>query len=161
MRRYLLGLLLCSSSMMAQDVNTDFQAFRKDMLGNYSGFRKSVLDDYANYLNGIWEEFQVFRGIKKNNEPKPVNIPKAEDIPTQPTPQNLPKPEDIPVTKPIEDKPFNRPTHPLAPSVPTITLVFYGIKFSKSMPINFIRASRYCQNMEVLSERCYNQECDT
>lgn len=130
MRRYLLGLLLCSSSMMAQDVNTDFQAFRKDMLGNYSGFRKSVLDDYANYLNGIWEEFQVFRGIKKNKEPKPVNIPKAEDIPTQPTPQNLPKPEDIPVTKPIEDKPFNRPTHPLAPSVPTITLVFYGMKLN-------------------------------
>lgn len=130
MRRYLLGLLLCSSSMMAQDVNTDFQAFRKDMLGNYSSFRKSVLDDYANYLNGIWEEFQVFRGVKKSEVPKPVNIPKVEGAPSKTTPQSLPRPEGTPVVKPIEDKPFNRPTHPLPPSVPTMTLDFYGMRLN-------------------------------
>jgi len=130
MCRYLLGLLLCSSSMMAQDVNTDFQAFRKDMLGNYSSFRKSVLDDYANYLNGIWEEFQVFRGVKKSEVPKPVNIPKVEGTPSKPTPQRVPRPEGTPVVKPIEDKPFNRPTHPLPPSVPTMTLDFYGMRLN-------------------------------
>lgn len=131
MRRYLLGLLLCSSSMMAQDVNTDFQAFRKDMLGNYSGFRKSVLDDYANYLNGIWEEFQVFRGVKRSEAPKPTNIPKVEDAPSKPAPQSLPRPENTPVVKPMEEnKPSIKPAHPLAPSVPTVTLGFYGMELN-------------------------------
>lgn len=133
MRKYLLVLLLCSSAAMAQDVNTDFQAFRKDMLGSYGKFRKRVLDNYANYLNGIWTEFQVFRGIKKNEVPKPVMIPKVGKNSNEPTPQSLPQPETEPVVNPNEDKSLNRPIHSLPPSIPTITFGFYGMKLNVAM----------------------------
>lgn len=57
MRKYFFILLLCYSSMMAQNTNSDYQAFRKGVLGSYDSFRKTVLEDYAEYLQGIWDEY--------------------------------------------------------------------------------------------------------
>ena len=64
MRKFFLILLLCSSSMKAQNTNSDYQAFRKGVLDSYVGFRKTVLEDYAKYLQGIWDEYEQFKGIK-------------------------------------------------------------------------------------------------
>lgn len=53
MRKYFFILLLCYSSMMAQNTNSDYQVFRKGVLGSYDNFRKTVLEDYAEYLQGV------------------------------------------------------------------------------------------------------------
>lgn len=57
MRKYFYILLLCSS-MVAQNTNSDYQAFRKGVLDSYVSFRKTVLEDYAKYLQGIWDEYE-------------------------------------------------------------------------------------------------------
>lgn len=47
----------------AQDMNESFRDFRKQVMDDYHGFRKKVLDDYAKYLDGVWKEFEAFKGV--------------------------------------------------------------------------------------------------
>ena len=89
MRKYFFILLLCSSSMMAQNTNSDYQAFRKRVLDNYGSFRKTVLENYAKYLQGVWDEYEQFKGIKRDHEPKPSIAPKADVKPQGVTRQQI------------------------------------------------------------------------
>lgn len=130
MRRYFFILLLCSSSMMAQDINFDFQAFRKGMLENYSEYRENVLSDYAKYLQGVWDKYEEFKGDKRDKNPKPEIIPQIENIPK--SPQILPQPDSKPFNKPtITPQQPTAPT-PYVPITPsssaTKTIYFYGMK---------------------------------
>lgn len=131
MHKYVILLLMCSSSIMAQNLNTDFQAFRRGVLENYSGFRKTVLDNYTVYLQGVWDEYELFRGIKRDKIPKPNTVPQAEpnstDVPhILPAPE--PEPDKVPSTLPTDaPRPF-APVPPMAPNVAsTIEFMFYGI----------------------------------
>ena len=99
MRKYFFILLLCSSSMMAQNTNSDYQAFRKRVLDNYGSFRKTVLENYAKYLQGVWDEYEQFKGIKRDHEPKPSIAPKADVKPQGVTPV-LSEPEVKPTIQP-------------------------------------------------------------
>ena len=131
MRKYFFILLLCSSSMMAQNTNSDYQVFRKGVLDNYGSFRKTVLENYAKYLQGVWDEYEQFKGIKRDQEPKPSIAPKADVKPqdvtpvqsepeVKPTVQPMPAPSDIPT-----------PVEPIAPSaLPNMSFSFYGMKLS-------------------------------
>lgn len=122
MRKYFFLLLTCSSSLMAQDIHSDFQAYRKGVLENYSGFRKSVLDDYAKYLQGVWEEYEEFKGVKRDSKPKPRTVPKIEETPI--APQILPEPTATPCpVSPTE------PTLPEKPASPTLPSLSSGIEF--------------------------------
>lgn len=131
MRKYFIILLLCSSSMMAQNTNSDYQAFRKGVLGSYDSFRKTVLEDYAEYLQGVWDEYEQFRGIKRDKEPKPSIAPKADVKPQDVTPvQSVPElkptiqPTPALTDSPIQVKPITRNT------LPNMYFSFYGMKLS-------------------------------
>ena len=54
MRKYFFILLLCSSAMMAQNTYSDYQAFRKGVLGSYDSFRETILENYAEYLAAVF-----------------------------------------------------------------------------------------------------------
>lgn len=131
MRKYFIILLLCSSSMMAQNTNSDYQAFRKGVLGSYDSFRKTVLEDYAEYLQGIWDEYEQFRGIKRDKEPKPSIAPKADVKPQDVTPvQSVPEVKPtIQPTPVLTDSPI--PVKPIASNtLPNMYFSFYGMKLS-------------------------------
>lgn len=129
MRKYFFILLLCSSSMMAQNTNSDYQAFRKRVLDNYGSFRKTVLENYAKYLQGVWDEYEQFKGIKRDHEPKPSIAPKADVKPQSVTPV-LSEPEVKPTIQPTPtDNPIS--VEPIAPSaLPNMSFSFYGMKLS-------------------------------
>lgn len=131
MRKYFFILLLYSSSMMAQNINSDYHAFRKGVLGSYDSFRKTVLEEYAKYLQGVWDEYEQFRGIKRDKEPKPSIAPKADIKPQEVSPvMSLPavKPTVQPTTAPT-DNPI--PVKPITPStLPNMSFPFYGMKLS-------------------------------
>ena len=131
MRKYFFILLLYSSSMMAQNINSDYHAFRKGVLGSYDSFRKTVLEEYAKYLQGVWDEYEQFRGIKRDKEPKPSIAPKADIKPQDVSPvMSLPtvKPTVQPTTAPT-DNPI--PVKPITPStLPNMSFPFYGMKLS-------------------------------
>lgn len=129
MRKYFFILLLCSSSMMAQNTNSDYQAFRKRVLDNYGSFRKTVLENYAKYLQGVWDEYEQFKGIKRDHEPKPSIAPKADVKPQDVTPVQS-EPEVKPTIQPTPtDNPIS--VEPIAPSaLPNMSFSFYGMKLS-------------------------------
>ena len=129
MRKYFFILLLCSSSMMAQNTNSDYQAFRKRVLDNYGSFRKTVLENYAKYLQGVWDEYEQFKGIKRDHEPKPSIAPKADVKPQDDTPVQS-EPEVKPTIQPTStDSPIS--VEPIAPSaLPNMSFSFYGMKLS-------------------------------
>ena len=115
--------------MMAQNTNSDYQAFRKGVLDSYGSFRKTVLKDYAEYLQGVWDEYEQFRGIKRDKAPKPVTAPKADVKPQDVTPVQS-APEVKPTVQPLPtDTPI--PVKPIAPStLPNMSFPFYGMKLS-------------------------------
>lgn len=129
MRKYFFILLLCSSSMMAQNTNSDYQAFRKRVLDNYGSFRKTVLENYAKYLQGVWDEYEQFKGIKRDHEPKPSIAPKADVKPQDVTPVQS-EPEVKPTIQPTStDSPIS--VEPIALSaLPNMSFSFYGMKLS-------------------------------
>lgn len=129
MRKYFFILLLCSSSMIAQNTNSDYQAFRKGVLGSYDSFRETILENYAEYLQGVWDEYEQFRGIRRNKKPKPSIAPKADVKPQDVTPiqsdtEVKPTMQPVPTDNPI-------PVKPIAPStLPNMSFPFYGMKLS-------------------------------
>lgn len=129
MRKYFFILLLCSSSIMAQNTNSDYQAFRKRVLDNYGSFRKTVLENYAKYLQDVWDEYEQFKGIKRDHEPKPSIAPKADVKPQDVTPVQS-EPEVKPTIQPTPtDSPIS--VEPIAPSaLPNMSFSFYGMKLS-------------------------------
>lgn len=131
MRKFFLILLLCSSSMKAQNTNSDYQAFRKGVLDSYVGFRKTVLEDYAKYLQGIWDEYEQFKGIKRDKEPKPSIVPKAGVKPQDVTPVQV-IPEVKPTVQPAPSPTDNsNPVKPIAPNaLPNMSFSFSGMKLS-------------------------------
>ncbi len=131
MRKYFFILFLCSSSMMAQNTNSDYQAFRKGVLGSYDNFRKTVLEDYAEYLQDVWDEYEQFRGIKRDKEPKPSIAPKADVKPQDVTPVQS-APEVKPTVQPTPAPPDNPTTvQPIVPNtLPNMYFSFYGMKLS-------------------------------
>ncbi|MBR3758568.1 MAG: hypothetical protein IKK62_09125 [Bacteroidaceae bacterium] len=131
MRKYFFLLLFITSASHAQDINSDYKTYRESLLNDYQGFRKSILEDYANFLDGVWKEFLVFRGVKRDETPKPVIVPKVEEVPVSPTPVVVPEPIVIPNEEPITPVP-KEPTEPIAPIKPTIApklkFTFYGVE---------------------------------
>ena len=126
-------LLALTGLAKGQDVNTDYQSFRKDILDGYQKYRKGVLDDYADYLAGVWKEFQLFRGLKRDETPKPVAVPNVENIPTNPVPQKLPAPNVTPKEEPqvSEETPFVKSLEPIKPiNAPSLDFTFYGVQLS-------------------------------
>lgn len=144
---FLLLLLFCSSIARAQNAHPDFQSFRNSIKNDYQGFRSTIIDDYAKYLEGIWKDFQVFKGFKKDETPKPSVIPTVKDSPVSPAPHELPIPDvspDVPDSDPRKTpvsptpqdipspnvKPITTPTK--TPEVPkpivsqTVRFLFYG-----------------------------------
>ena len=129
MRKYFFILLLCSSAMMAQNTYSDYQAFRKGVLGSYDSFRETILENYAEYLQGVWDEYEQFKGIRRNKKPKPSIAPKADVKPQDVTPIQS-APEVKPTMQPVPtDDPI--PVKPIAPStLPNMSFSFYGMKLS-------------------------------
>ena len=129
MRKYFFILLLCSSAMMAQNTYSDYQAFRKGVLGSYDSFRETILENYVEYLQGVWDEYEQFRGIRRNKKPKPSIAPKADVKPQDVTPIQS-DPEVKPTMQPVPtDDPI--PVKPIAPStLPNMSFSFYGMKLS-------------------------------
>lgn len=130
MRKYFFILLFVTSMSYAQDINSDYKAYREGLLNGYQDFRKGILEDYANFLDGVWKEFQMFRGVKRDETPKPVVVPKVEEVSESPEPTVVPEPTVKPKEEPVAPKP-EEPTKPITPIkpiiAPTLNFSFYGV----------------------------------
>lgn len=123
--RVFVMLLFCvfSVEVFAQeDPNSSFDKFRSEMLSNFQSFRKSVLDNYADFLDGIWKEYDRFRGLTRDDTPKPDTIPVAKDIPEEPV--DVPTPDVLPQKLP--DTVVLPPKPVIPPVLPKVKFQFCG-----------------------------------
>lgn len=122
-------------SANAQIQSSDnYQQYRQQLMNDYQGFRRSVLDNYADYLNAVWKDFQSFKGVKRDETPKPITPPNVQNTPADKPSDNKPilkVPEpSMPVvpTKPALPSPPVEPASPVVPQMhPDIPFSFYGV----------------------------------
>lgn len=120
MKRYLIIFLLVMVGeipAIAQNDNS-FESFRKGIKEGFNTFRKKVLDDYDKYLEGVWTEYNAFRGEERYPLPKPTRAPVAETAPGPPITQtpivSKPQPELLPSDKkPQRSEPLVEPVIPV------------------------------------------------
>lgn len=100
------------------------------MLKDYGCFRKGILENYAKFLDGIWKEYQTFRGLERYSEPKPEEAPQAkpEEIPTETTINDVPA--EAPQGSIVPEQPIpQRPEPPTAPKPPKPAQQYVNFKF--------------------------------
>jgi hypothetical protein len=161
MRKYVFLLLICSQQLFAQDNTSDFQQFRKELLEDYQGYRNEVLENYAKYLEGVWSEYQLFRGEKKNDKPKPVVAPVVGTVPQKDdTPIAVPAPEAIPKNCiPVPKVKPELPTVPaLSVSAPMLDFKFYGNSL-KAIMIKTHKVTSLEPRSIALVWRGYQEDC--
>lgn len=117
--------VLCLAPAGAADKQDEFREWQRREQAAFKQFKDERDREFAEFLRTQWQEFQSFRGIKRDPTPKPVVIPAAPRTPDERKP---PAPPPIVQIKPEVPK----PPAPLAPppvAVPKgkpVTLSFYG-----------------------------------
>ena len=110
--------VMSSSAQQSSDARSSFEDFRKGLLNNYNSFREGILADYAKFLDGVWVEYSGFKGVERDETPKPVTPPAVEPVGTtdpkvELTPKEAPatpeKTQETPVTNPVADVPAKTP----------------------------------------------------
>ena len=132
MKRYLLILLCCATSVTAQDMHERFQEFRKGLKTDFEQTRQEYLSAYADFLDKAWQEMTALKGKERDPRPKPATPPTVKERPTTPPPPAMEEPE-IPTlpAKPTEPKPEKpKPVNPVTPPAPvkpnnTMMVSFY------------------------------------
>lgn len=130
MKRYLLILLCCTTNLVAQEINEDFQSFRKSLLTDYEQTRQEYLSAYADFLDQVWQEYQLFKGKERDPKPKPAVPPTVKERPTTPPPPAMDEPE-IPNLPAEPSQPEPKAPNPVQPTPPlrpanSLQVAFYG-----------------------------------
>lgn len=126
MKRAVVFLLVLAGLSPARAQHDSFESFRKGIKDDFSTFRKQVLDDYDKYLDGIWAEYNAFRGIERDKTPKPVKVPETDGNRKLPIVE-LPVPESVPGKSPEHPKsPSVKPVAPVFPAMEIFTFEFFG-----------------------------------
>lgn len=108
------GVMLGAMPAAAQSTQS-FQEFRQGILNDFQDFRKTVLDHYADFLNGTWHEYEPLEPLKRNDTPKPMDVPDVRVSKPGTVPADLPTPSlaDLPpVKKPDKEVPDEKPASP-------------------------------------------------
>lgn len=113
-----------------------FSEFRQSVLSDYASFRENVLKDYARFLENAWVEYDRFKGIERDETPKPDKAPVAPrqtDAPTRggdlPTPRVIAD-DDQPAPATPAAAPEPQTPRPAPEPAPEETFDFHGMTFS-------------------------------
>lgn len=79
MKRLLLTFAIAAACFQAaaQDFESLFDNFSKDVRTEYSVFQSEVDQSFSGFLRQSWKEFEIFAGIQRPERPKPAYLPKA------------------------------------------------------------------------------------
>ncbi len=122
-------LIACAVSARAADPNDEFRQYQKSEQESFKRFKDERDREFADFLRTQWEEFQSFRGLKRDPTPKPGVVPKRPPAPAPAVPAERPKaPEPIVQLKPPAPPPPPPPAVPPveAPKGKAATFDYYG-----------------------------------
>lgn len=108
----------------------EYEQFIKQMNQRYDDYVKQRDKEFTEYLNQRWKEYEIFAGLKPEDKPKPVDVPKHEPRVTTPPPRALPSktPTIEPVAKSIPEPrlPAIQKTEPERFPTRSLDYNFYG-----------------------------------
>ncbi|MDH4190431.1 MAG: hypothetical protein OEW21_09520 [Betaproteobacteria bacterium] len=124
-------LFACGFAARAADLNDEFRKYQKGEQESFKRFKDERDREFADFLRTQWEEFQSFRGVKRDPTPKPVVVPRPPPV-VRPMPEEKAKPRKPP--EPVVQLKPPPPPPPPPPAVPAVaapkgkaaTLAFYG-----------------------------------
>lgn len=82
---------------------SSFEEFRQKIHSDFQDFRHTILEHYADFLEGKWHEYEPLEPLKRDERPKPVNIPDIKIDKPSTKPVKMPKP--VLAKIPGQDKP--------------------------------------------------------
>lgn len=145
-----------SAAARGADTPQSFKEFRQSVLNDYSSFRENVLKDYARFLENAWVEYDRFKGIERDETPKPDEAPVAPEQ-TDDAPEQLPDPEvkaaqEEPSAP--EPEPASEPEKP-DEQTPDTSFDFYGMTFTLPqtevrMPMRLRSAKEFANQWRAL-----------
>lgn len=122
--------LLGPGGASAADGRDEFRQWQKREQEAFRKFKDERDREFAEFLRTQWQEFQTFRGVKRDPTPKPDVIPVAPRVPPPPEVRKPPAPPPPAVqVKPEPPAPpvvVAPPAPPPPPRGKQVSLAFYG-----------------------------------
>lgn len=91
------GILCCgpvaaypSDVAAADNPQSSYQEYRRELLSGYNDFRSRLLEQYADFLNGEWHEYESLRAEVRDKTPKPKVAPTVDAPRSDNSPEALP-----------------------------------------------------------------------
>lgn len=110
--------------------NDEFDKFLEKKNKEFQEFQDKRDNEFMNFLKKQWAEFQLFQGLERTDEPKPVTLPAVDkEIDEKPviTQGNKIKPVQVPEYKPVTPATVPKPTPPIKiEGTEALELSFYG-----------------------------------
>ncbi len=132
------------NSLHAQTPREEYEAWKKQAIGNYGRFRQQQIDEYQNFRKKANEEYAEFvksaweaigrkPAIPVPEEPKPPVPPVAPE--EKPQPQPIPHEEVVPIPTPQPVPEVPMPTPEPVPIDNTMKVIYYGTTLTMHMPL--------------------------
>jgi len=137
--------------------DNDFLKYMQQQQNEYQEYKDKRDKEFTNFLQSQWKEMDVFKGIKRDQAPKPVAMPVAKPKPKpvvvarpepkpQPQPTYKPRPETKPAVKPetrpvVKPVPVIKPVQiirpPIVPVKPVVKPVVVNVPKGSPAKINY------------------------
>ncbi len=140
----LLALLLAIGTVYAQTPQEEYEAWKKQAMGDYGRFRQQQIDEYQNFRKKANEEYAEFvrsawatvgkkppeQREKEPKPPQPIVAPKQEE-PRQPEPIPYKEIVPLPDVSPVPDVPIPVPQNPVGT---TLHIRYFGMDVQVRKP---------------------------
>ncbi len=117
----------------------DFQEWLKKDKKAFEKYLEERDKEFSNFLKKEWQSLDLNRGVKRDVQPKPVKMPRAEAIPVKPLDRSAPLVKDIPLP---EYRPRAVPQkkldlQPDAPNADLLDIDYFGLALKVSVDPGF------------------------
>lgn len=128
--KYLLLVIILSFLFLAQ---SDYENWKKQEIDNYTKFADAHDKAFVKYLEQQWKEFESFKGLSRDDTPKPQVIPSApkHDIMHFDSSNKV---KEIEVPSPTEDNKANIEYEDINKDKEKLNLNFWGIRLDFNFP---------------------------
>ncbi len=134
---FILSVLLTMTNLHAQD---DFKEWLKKDQKQYNHYLDETDRAFLNFLEKDWQAFDARKGLKADDQPKPVTIPvaKDEEKPVEPESDQTKTIKIIDDPKPLQE-PVKKPdivSHEPDPASPAVEFEFFGSLYRVECAVN-------------------------
>lgn len=163
-RKLLFMMAITTIAVGTASAESDFEKYLREQRGEFQQYKEERDREFSDFLKAQWKEYDSFKGIPRDEKPKPVvrpTLPKPKPKPKpKPTPEKKPiviqvieKPKPIPVPPPkVEPAPLPIVVQQKPDKFKTVSINYYGVKTEFKLERNFTVKSYATVNNKAISD---------